>query len=450
MINEFAAFKIYENLPARKNARYQKWKPITRYELLKMFAVIIAMGIDKRPKLSDYWAMDPINYTPWYHQMFSRNRFELLHSSMLHVGSVGDEKATKDKIEPFLNSLLKKFQDAFYPGKNLSIDEMVVKWKGRSKYKMYNPNKPEKYHIKTFGVCDSVTGYAVNLLIYFGKDTSFQEGLEGGQSEKVFEYLLRPLGSGHHVFADRYYTTYNLITYLSSKNTYYTGTLQLNRKNFPEELKTSKLAHLDSKFYRSEKNKAPLVCQWKDKKAKKPVTIVSTHEIKGETEVRNKRDIATIKPIMVNEYNNAMNGCDRMDQMLLYYNVFNRKTVKWWKRLFMWCLEVSQANAFILFCLTRYADDKKNLSLLKFKKMLITELLVIADEVKPVDYEPHRIIRPNRLVNTPSQHCVVWTDSARICVVCSKPPDRKRTHFKCSTCDIYIHPKSCFEQFHSK
>lgn len=76
---------------------------------------------------------------------------------------------------------------------------------------MYNPNKPEKYHINTVGVCDSVTGYAFNLLIYFGKETSFHEGQEGGQSEKVFEYLLRSLGSSYHVFADKYYTTYSLI-----------------------------------------------------------------------------------------------------------------------------------------------------------------------------------------------------------------------------------------------
>ena len=55
---------------------------------------------------------------------------------------------------------------------------------------MYNPSKPEKYHKKTFGLCDSHTGYAYNLLIYFGKETSYQEDVPGGQSEKIFEYLL--------------------------------------------------------------------------------------------------------------------------------------------------------------------------------------------------------------------------------------------------------------------
>ena len=49
---------------------------------------------------------------------------------MLHVSSVGDGWLKKDKIEAFLNMLLQNFRDAFYPGKDLSLDNMVVKWKG--------------------------------------------------------------------------------------------------------------------------------------------------------------------------------------------------------------------------------------------------------------------------------------------------------------------------------
>ena len=80
--------------------------------------------------------MDTFNNTPWYHDIFSQNRFKILYSTMLHVTSVGDEQSKKGKIEPFLNMLLQNFQNALYPGKDLSLDEMVVKWKGRSKFKM--------------------------------------------------------------------------------------------------------------------------------------------------------------------------------------------------------------------------------------------------------------------------------------------------------------------------
>ena len=42
------------------------------------------------------------------------------------------------------------------------------------------------------------------LLIYFGKETSYKEGLESNQLEKVIEYLLQQFGSGHLIFVGRY------------------------------------------------------------------------------------------------------------------------------------------------------------------------------------------------------------------------------------------------------
>lgn len=101
---------------------------------------------------------------------------------MLHAAEVGAE--AKEKIEPFLNRV---FQAAFYPYEDLAIDEMVIGYKGRWKYKQYNPQKPRKYYIKTLGLCDSPTGCVHNILIYFGKDTFYSLNLtDSGQSVKMF------------------------------------------------------------------------------------------------------------------------------------------------------------------------------------------------------------------------------------------------------------------------
>ncbi|GFR90701.1 PiggyBac transposable element-derived protein 4-like, partial [Elysia marginata] len=119
----------------------------------------------------------------------------------------------------------------------------------------YNASKPHKYHIKTFGLCDSATGYCINILIYFGKDTSYNPDMdpEGSQAVKVFDYLMTPLVKGHHIFADRYYTSYPLLLYLTNRKTYFTGTLNANRKNFPPELKSLSLNHRESKYFLEEK-----------------------------------------------------------------------------------------------------------------------------------------------------------------------------------------------------
>ena len=115
MINDFAQSKLQQNTPHQEHSRYANWSDLTRYELLKMIAMLIIMGIDRRPKLSDYWSLDSLFYTPVFHEVFSHNRFQLLYFTMLHAGAIGDDNSKKSKIEPFLNLLLVKFQNCLLP-----------------------------------------------------------------------------------------------------------------------------------------------------------------------------------------------------------------------------------------------------------------------------------------------------------------------------------------------
>ena len=94
---------------------------------------------------------------------------------------------------------------------------MVIKFKGHWKWRKCNPNKLAKYCINTYGICDSITGYACNILTYFGASTSYNPNMtEVGMSEKLCEYLLSPLGTGLHAFADRFHATHSLLQYLTN------------------------------------------------------------------------------------------------------------------------------------------------------------------------------------------------------------------------------------------
>lgn len=106
-----------------------------------------------------------------------------------------------------------------------------------------------------------------------------------------------------------------------------------NRKIPPSEIKNSKLKHLATKYYRSETE--ILLFIWRDKKANKPVIIVSKYTTKGGTKVQNRHRKVTTKPNVISDFNNAMNNYDRNDQMVSYYNGFNKKTIKWWKSMFV-------------------------------------------------------------------------------------------------------------------
>ena len=62
-----------------------------------------------------------------------------------------------------------KVQNAFYSSQNLSLEKTVIQQKSSSEYKIHNLKRPERYQIKTSGICDWATNYAYNILIYLGK-----------------------------------------------------------------------------------------------------------------------------------------------------------------------------------------------------------------------------------------------------------------------------------------
>ena len=76
-INAFAKVKINKNTPPSKRSRFGHMDPMTEMELYKFIAVVIAMGMDKRPFLRDYWSDFAPFQTPWYKRMFQRERFEV-------------------------------------------------------------------------------------------------------------------------------------------------------------------------------------------------------------------------------------------------------------------------------------------------------------------------------------------------------------------------------------
>ena len=214
---------------------------------------------------------------PWFNVLFIREQFELLYHSMLYALSVNAEKNL-----PFLNKLVQNFQEVFYPFCKVSVDEMVVGFKGRVKYMQYNPRKPSKFHLKIFGLWDSLTAYKYNLLLYFGSETVFTlQDRNASQTKKVFHDLLSVLDNGHHVFAERYYSSLEVAKYLAEeKNMYFAGAVNINRKGRPKDVK--KIKHLEQKFFRVANGSGPnLVVAWRDKKASKlfqlfPVVAIST------------------------------------------------------------------------------------------------------------------------------------------------------------------------------
>lgn len=85
-------------------------------------------------------------------------------------------------ITEIFNLFVKNCQGFYTIGTSACIDEMLVGFRGRSKFKMYIPNKPTKYGIKKMCLTDARNGYFYNGYIYNGKDSD-EEGLPQGDKK---------------------------------------------------------------------------------------------------------------------------------------------------------------------------------------------------------------------------------------------------------------------------
>ncbi|XP_069176205.1 piggyBac transposable element-derived protein 4-like [Procambarus clarkii] len=209
-----------------------------------------------------------------------------------------------------------KFASVYIPKKELSLDEGTMAWHGRLSFKVYNPNKPDKYGVKFYMLAEGTSGYIYKFDVYCGIGKTTVETVMG---------LMAPLvNKGYHLYMDNYYNSVSLTEQLREVGVYTCGTLRLQR-GAPKDLQQvvkGKMA-TDTTLYMRKDNTFVIV--WKDKR---PVSVITnihnadTTQAQRRKRVR-KRDRRTgveivkmNKPKAIVDYNKFMKGVDHFDQMI--------------------------------------------------------------------------------------------------------------------------------------
>lgn len=418
------------NLSRKSNM--QQWKNITVAELRSFLGLCIIMGQVQMPSIKNYWSQQMIYKHPIFSKVMGRNRFEMILRCLCFYEANEDQQNRLHKINNVLSHLLKNFQNIYYPGPKLSIDEALLLWRGRLYFRQYIPNKAAKYGIKLYEVC-TPDGYVLNMIIYSGKGTVTSE--EHGHAFSVVQELLTPyIGKGHTVYIDNFYSSVSLAKYLIQKNTHVVGTLRSNRKGNPTEVVKKKLTRGESIWKR---NGSITVGKWRDKR---DVLVLSTCHKFDMTTVKNRKGVEHQKPNVVADYNANMSGIDRADQMISYYST-PRKTIRWYLKLFFHLMDVALWNSHFLY---KKATGKK-ISYLNFREEVASAMV---DLHKPLDD-----ITARR--NMPTQpHFPVKCNKRKRCRQCSKDRKKTLTWFVCDTCkdkeqEIGLCAHPCFANYHA-
>lgn len=321
------------------------------------------------------------------------------------------------------------------------------------------PNKPTRWGIKLWTLCESKTGFLLNYDIYTGKK-NIPVG-PGGLGYRVVHDLLHPLylNIGHYVFTDSFYSSPELFQHLHDNGTGACGTVSSRRRGMPKESLNLNLKKGDPPvFFR--KNDL-LVCHWHDT-AK--VSLISTIDNNG-TSTKNIRcrDNSTgyrnvSKPNVATTYNASMGGVDLFDQLCANLP-FPHKCQKWYHAIYHFIKEAALVNSYILY---KAVNVNTNISQARFRESVAEKL--ISFQPKKESNNCGRRSSTSESDNPPrlfERHFPMKFEDANYkpdCVVCSKSainPKRKQTRFGCMQChdsrgkNMPMCLPDCFTRFHS-
>ena len=318
------------------------------------------------------------------------------------------------KIHPLLDFLSERCLKLYSPHHQVSIDESMIGTKCRLSFIQYMPKKPVKWGIKVWVCADSVTGYICTFDIYCGANSSEQPHPKGLAYGVVMKLLQPSLNKGYTLYVDNFYASPVLLKDLLVLKTLCTGTLRLNRKEFPEILKpqagqatatrgTCSFAHHDE----------ITVVRWRDNKDVYAISTVSSDSL---TVAKCRVGTSTVDipcPYMIHDYNTFMGGVDLADQVMCYYAV-GRKSMKWWRRVFWRMLDHVITNAYVIYSAntaTSYFEKRK--TRLQFRLDLAQSLTTPAIAMRrgpgrnPSEALPHLTGKHFLYRSGVRKHCVV-------------------------------------------
>lgn len=157
---------------------------------------------------------------------------------------------------------------------------------------------------------------------------------------------------------------------------------------------------------------------------------------------------------MVKDYNSHMGYVDKADQMKSYYEI-DRKSKKWWLRIFWHFLDVSEVNAFLIF--KERSQDAGTLTLKTFRLAVVAGLVgaSTAPHKGRKSSIPQNRFKPfvaPEIKYGQAEHMPV-TGTSRRCAHCSTAANPHRTKWCCKTCGVglcMLATKNCFQEFHQK
>ena len=460
-------FELIANTSNRSAVRTSgKSLLLKRDECMQFFGATLMMSVMKLPWMRLYWARE--TRVAAVADVFTRSRFHQLRSRMKIVV---DEEVPQDarqvdrlwKVRPLLEAIRQGCLKIERPVE-VSIDEQMIPFTGKTVLKQFVPGKPNPEGLKNF-VLASSDGMVLDFEVYQGKKLA--DGGEGGGpwlvGESVVVRLTESLPQGTSVFFDRFFTTPRILEHLQSKQLHGTGTVK--KIYVPKEagLMTEKeLLKQERGFAQCSVRSDSVVALtvWQDRRA---IYLASTeHGIEPVDEVsryeKKTRSYRTVsRPAVVKAYNACMGGVDLNDRMIALYRA-GAKSKKWTIKTMLHFIDMAAVNGWILH---RRSHGERRMKFLEFKYALAKQMLSWCGEESgsssDSEEQSHQPPKRARVPPIPSPRLVATGKHLPRAHVrkefrrCRNAGCSMKTGTECRTCGIFLccrPERDCFYEFH--
>jgi hypothetical protein len=141
------------------------------------------------------------------------------------------------QVDGFCDTLSNLYSTYYNLGQFIDVDKMSIYFKGRHKCCCYNPNKPEKWHLKSFCLNNADTGYLFNFYLYHSAEVR-PLGVSATAHPVIVLTTNNRIHYRNHILClDNWYTSIDLaVLLMKQKGIHIVGTIKGNRKGLPTNL----------------------------------------------------------------------------------------------------------------------------------------------------------------------------------------------------------------------
>ncbi|RXN25336.1 piggyBac transposable element-derived 4-like protein [Labeo rohita] len=284
------------------------WKDVDWTDLQAYFGLLFLAGVYRshHEAVSSLWHGEAGR--PIFRATMSLKRFiSLTRVFSFYKRDKDCSKQRKDKMAPvrkIWDKWVQRLPLLYNPGPNITVDECLVRFRGRCPFKQYMQSKPGKYGIKIWAACDSRSSYVWNMQIYTGKAADGKS--EKNQGMRVVLDMTDGL-EGHTVTCDNFFTSYALGEELLRRKMCMIGTVRSNKPELPPALLSMKdRPRFSSKFAFTDTHALVSYCPRK----KKYVLLMSTFHRNAKVSDKEHK-----KPEIILDYNRTKGGVDNLDKL---------------------------------------------------------------------------------------------------------------------------------------